>query len=69
MNGEGDMSVKDHSTIMLFGKKIPVQEYHIPATSQKGCQIQPNSTTMVNTHLFTNIPPNTIFVIFIYFFI
>ncbi|WJX25448.1 hypothetical protein P8452_14486 [Trifolium repens] len=46
MNGEGDMSVKDHSTIMLFGKKIPVPEYHIPATSQKGCQIQPNSTTM-----------------------
>ncbi|WJX29661.1 hypothetical protein P8452_18277 [Trifolium repens] len=46
MNSEGDMSVKDHSTIMLFGKKIPVPEYHTPATSQKGCQIQAKSTIM-----------------------
>ncbi|PNX56638.1 hypothetical protein L195_g049983, partial [Trifolium pratense] len=48
MNGEGDMSVKYHknSSIMLFGKKIPVPEYHTPATSQKGSQIPANSTTM-----------------------
>ncbi|KAI5443582.1 dof zinc finger protein DOF1.3 [Lathyrus oleraceus] len=45
MNSEGDMCVKD-SSIMLFGKKIPVPEYHIPASSQMRYQIQANSTTM-----------------------
>ncbi|KAI5443583.1 cyclic dof factor 3 [Lathyrus oleraceus] len=41
MNGEDDMCVKA-SSFMLFGKKIPVPDYHIPASSQ----IQANSTTM-----------------------
>ncbi|CAI8595213.1 unnamed protein product [Vicia faba] len=41
MNGEGDMCVND-SCFMLFGKKIPVPEYHLPVSSQ----VQANSTTM-----------------------
>ncbi|CAK8533050.1 unnamed protein product [Lathyrus sativus] len=45
MNSEGDMCVKD-SSIMLFGKKIPVPDNHIPVSSQMSCKIQANSTTM-----------------------
>lgn len=52
MSGEGDMWCDKDPGIMLFGRKIPVPEFQIPASSQMGCQIQANSTTMVynNTH-------------------
>ncbi|KAK7271122.1 hypothetical protein RJT34_26761 [Clitoria ternatea] len=45
MSSEGDMSVKD-PVIRLFGRKIPLPECQIPASSQMGCQIQANSVTM-----------------------
>ncbi|MED6145976.1 hypothetical protein PIB30_030195 [Stylosanthes scabra] len=46
MSGAGDMSDKDPG-IMLFGMKIPLQEFQIPpATSQMGCQIQANFAAM-----------------------
>ncbi|RDX97288.1 Cyclic dof factor 2, partial [Mucuna pruriens] len=45
MSSEGDMSNKDPG-IRLFGRKIPLPECQIPASSQMGCQIQANSATM-----------------------
>jgi len=49
INTEGDMSNKDPG-IRLFGRKIPLPESQIPASSQMGYQIQANSATMVLTH-------------------
>jgi len=49
INTQGDMSNKDPG-IRLFGRKIPLPESQIPATSQVGYQIPANSATMVLTH-------------------
>jgi len=43
------MSNKDPG-IRLFGRKIPLPESQIPASSQMGYQIQASSATMVLTH-------------------
>ncbi|KAK7266986.1 hypothetical protein RIF29_19648 [Crotalaria pallida] len=45
MSSRGDMSDKDPS-IRLFGTKIPLPDCQIPVTSQIGCQIPANSSTM-----------------------
>ncbi|XP_057739256.1 cyclic dof factor 3-like [Arachis stenosperma] len=46
MSGAGNMSDNKDPGIMLFGMKIPLPEFQIPASSQMGCQIQANFAAM-----------------------